>query len=57
MSNRDRIPRTLTDAFGPYAELDIEKRHWSDRALVFWPVVGVTAVVLYVGLYIVMALG
>ena len=54
MSNRDRIPRTLTDAFGPYAELDVSDKHWSETVL-FWPVVGAVAVILYVLLYVVMA--
>ena len=49
-----QYPRTLKAAFGPYAELHVSKKHWSETAL-FLPVVGAVAVVLYVLLYVAMA--
>ena len=54
MSNRDVIPRTMKSAFGPYAELDVSDKHWSETAL-FWPVVGAVAVVIYLLLFVAMA--
>jgi len=50
-----QYPRTLKAAFGPYAELDVSKKHWSETVL-FWPVVAAVAVVLYVLLYVSMAI-
>ena len=37
MKNRDRVPRTLNDAFGPYAKLHVEppKTPLRDKILAF----------------------
>ena len=45
----------MKDAFGPYAQLEESKKHWSETAL-FWPVTGAIGVVCYVMLYVAMAI-
>jgi 3D (Asp-Asp-Asp) domain-containing protein len=50
-----RAARTLKDAFGPYARLNIEtRRPWYETAW-FWPVVLATAVVLWLALSLVLS--
>jgi len=51
-----RVARTLKDAFGPYAELSLHttKRPWHETAW-FWPVMLITAVVLWLALNLVMS--
>ncbi len=31
MNYTGRYPRTLQEAFGPYARLHVDRRHWLDR--------------------------
>lgn len=53
MKQRDRIPRTLNDAFGPYARLHVEPEKLSWRAY-FWMLF--YGVALGVGFYVLVAI-